>query len=71
MLGGEQQECPFQSLRAGILEQCLELLLYLLLGWMLSCSHSVLSPAFPLDEAPWSSPDNPKRLVYMVGSRLQ
>ena len=27
MLGGEQQECPLQSLRAGILEQHLELFL--------------------------------------------
>ena len=26
------------------------------------------SPAFPLNEAPQSSPDNPKRLVCTVGS---
>ena len=55
VLGGEQQECLFQSLRAGILEWHLELLLDLLLGldalrWPLhaelsflpQCSASVL-----------------------------
>ena len=37
---------------------------------MLSCGHSMQSPAFPLDEVPHSSSDNPKRLVYMAGSGL-
>ena len=32
VLGGEQQECPLQSLRAGVQEWHLELLLDLLLG---------------------------------------
>ena len=36
--------------------------------WMLSCDHSAQSPAFPLNKVSWSSPDNHKRLVYMVGS---
>ena len=48
MLGGEQQECPLQSLRAGILEWHLELLLDLLLGldalrWLLHAEPSLPS----------------------------
>ena len=43
MLGGEQQECPLQSLRAGVLEWHLELLLDLdALLWPL---HT--EPSFP------------------------
>ena len=58
VLGGEQQECPLQSLRAGILEWHLELLLDLLLGL----------DAFPLDAVPRSSLGSSKRLAYMAGS---
>ena len=48
MLGGEQQECLLQSLRPGILEQCWELLVDLLLDldaflWLLHAAPSLPS----------------------------
>ena len=48
MLGEEQQECPLQSLRPGILEQYRELLLNLLLDldaflWLLCATPSLPS----------------------------
>ena len=47
MLSGEQQECPLQSLRAGVLEQHLEVLLDLPLGLDALLWPLHAEPSFP------------------------
>ena len=67
MLGGQQQECPLQSL-----SRCPGVASTAAPGSSPGPGYSLVATPpraqLSLDEAPQSSPDNPKRLVYTVGS---